>query len=414
MILARFNRANGLIMGSGEEMNKRDQGREVCYRCFKPRVVCICADLVRVKNRTAIIILQHKCERFHPIGTARIANLGLENVELRTILPDDDGRFTCPPLSIPDGGLLFPGDGSRDLSDLGEEERPGQLVVLDGSWSDARKLFQHNPWLQSLPRYSLTPSAPSRYRIRTEPSEESVSTIEAIVQSLQILEPETPGLESLLDVFEGMIDDQIRFQASSAGDPAARRVKRFRQREDRSIPPILREGLDNLVMAYGESVPHPGKGRALISWAAIRAGDGSRFERFILPPPGAVVTEDHLDLMGLRRDHFGRAVTHEELAAAWDLFAGPCAVVVTWNRSTLDLFARTVGAGGEGLFLKEIYGNRRGGKCGHLGEVVRRENLEARRFDFAGRAGSRVGELDAVARYLLRMNSSECRPSMQS
>lgn len=395
------NRGNALNMITRDGRHDNIETREVCYRCFKPKVVCICKNLVRVKNKTDILILQHKCEHMHPIGTARIAVLGLDRVNLRVVLPDENGRFTCAPIPLRRAGLLYPGEGARDLSALAKDERPHQLVVLDGSWPDARHLFRDNPWIRSLPRYSLTPLSPSRYRIRAEPSAEAISSIEAIVQSLQILEPETDGLESLIDVFDAMIDDQIKYRLSRGKDPANRRGKRPRQQENQSIPACLRGGLERAIIAYGESVPHPGNGRTLVSWAAVRPGDGELFERFIAPPPNANVTGDHLELMGLSSEQFGRAVDLEELSKEWRRFASPDHLLITWNRSTLDLFARSVRGVPAGFFLKAIYTNVTRAKCGHLHDVVRLENLTPQELALAGRAGRQVGQLLAVARFLL-------------
>ncbi len=395
------NRGNALTMSTRDGRHYNIETREVCYRCFKPKVVCICENLVRVKNKTEILILQHKCEHLHPIGTARIAVLGLDRVNLRVVLPDENGRFTCASIPLQRAGLLYPGEGARDLSQLAKDERPHQLVVLDGSWPDARHLFRDNPWIRSLPRYSLTPTAPSRYRIRAEPSARAISSIEAIVQSLQILEPETDGLESLIDVFDAMIDDQIEYRLSRSKDPVSRREKRPRQQEDQSIPACLRGGLERAIIAYGESVPHPGNGRALVSWTAVRLDDGELFERFIVPPSGAIMTGDHLELMGLGRKQFGRAVDLEELSKEWRRFANPDHLLITWNRSTLDLFVRSVRGEPAGFFLKAIYTNVTRGKCGHLHEVVRFENLTPQEFALAGRAGRQISHLLAVTRLLL-------------
>ena len=39
------------------------------------------------------------------------------------------------------------------------------LLVLDGTWSQARALYRQNPWLTGIPHFQLSPEAPSRYRI---------------------------------------------------------------------------------------------------------------------------------------------------------------------------------------------------------------------------------------------------------
>jgi DTW domain-containing protein YfiP len=183
-------------------------GRPTCYRCYKPSTFCLCGRIRPIANRTRITILQHPRERFHAVGTARIARLGLTNAEL--LLPRGAAERSLEVrVDLPAGtGLLFPREGARDLAELGEGERPPGLVILDGTWSQARGLYRHNPWLSSLPHYSLSPAEPTRYRIRKAPRRSYVSTIEAIVQALQLLEPETVGADGLIDVFDEMIDAQ--------------------------------------------------------------------------------------------------------------------------------------------------------------------------------------------------------------
>ncbi|KAL3690049.1 hypothetical protein R1sor_016358 [Riccia sorocarpa] len=123
-----------------------------------------------------------------------------------------------------DVGLLFPSEHALDLGsvDLGRSlgdgdsaagyarKPPSQLIVLDGTWSKAKRLFYVNPWLHNLPHHRLPPSkGSSRYGIiRKEPKPGCMSTIESIVMALEILEPETEGLDKLLDVFDYMMEDQ--------------------------------------------------------------------------------------------------------------------------------------------------------------------------------------------------------------
>lgn len=181
--------------------------RPTCYQCFKPRVTCICASIERVANRTGIIILQHPRERFHAIGTARIARLGLARVRVEWCVPWADGRAWLPPHTA----LLYPTAGARDLAVLPADERPRHLVVLDGTWFHAKKIYDAHRWLHDLPHVSLTPSEPSRYRLRSEPKAQYVATVEAIVYALRIIEPQTRGLDGLLRSFSAMIERQAAY-----------------------------------------------------------------------------------------------------------------------------------------------------------------------------------------------------------
>ena len=149
----------------------------------------------------------------------------------------------------PRAGLLYPGPAALLISDLPAEQRPEQLVVLDGTWPNVKTLLSGIPALQTLPRYRLAPSAPSRYRIRREPNATSLSTIEAAVAALRILEPETDGLDRLLRAFDTMVENQLAHPGSASG-------QRFRERRVRSfsnIPLALQGDLKNIVVAYGEA-----------------------------------------------------------------------------------------------------------------------------------------------------------------
>ncbi len=189
--------------------------RAACYRCFKPAVACVCDVITRVVNQTGVTILQHPRERFHAVGTERIARLGLTNIRVELLAPWSDAGEARR--LIPDGAaLLYPGPGARDLAGLPQSERPKHLVMIDGTWWQAKKVHDAHTWLHELPQVSLTPSEPSRYRLRREPKATYVATIEAIVQALRILEPQTHGLDGLLQSFAVMIERQAQFQIRPA------------------------------------------------------------------------------------------------------------------------------------------------------------------------------------------------------
>lgn len=184
--------------------------RPACYACFKPKVACICASIERVANQTGIIILQHPRERLHAVGTARIARLGLAKVRVEPCAPWSDGaaiRAQLPERTA----LLYPAAGARNLATLPIDERPRHLVVLDGTWFHAKKIYDAHQWLRDLSPVSLTPSAPSRYRLRRQPKAWCVATIEAIFEALRIVEPQTRGLDGLVRCFAAMIDRQAAY-----------------------------------------------------------------------------------------------------------------------------------------------------------------------------------------------------------
>jgi DTW domain-containing protein YfiP len=195
---------------SATRNTEQPQHRAQCYRCFKAAATCICASIERVANRTGIVILQHPRERLHAIGTVRFARLGLRHVRVRACAPGTDASMPLPPRTA----LLYPAPGAPDLATLPRSEQPRHLVILDGTWTHARKMYATQTWLHELPRVRLTPAEPSRYRLRREPRADDVATLEAIVAALRILEPGIDGLNALLGSVAAMIDRQAAFGAA--------------------------------------------------------------------------------------------------------------------------------------------------------------------------------------------------------
>jgi DTW domain-containing protein YfiP len=260
--------------------------RNICAGCARPAVVCLCGSIRRVSTRTRVVILQHPRESDVPINTARLAELQLERAERHIAVKIDEVPALRARLHDPSAPaiLLYPGDGARDLA-AAPPKGAVTLVVLDGTWWQAKKLFQQNPELSALPRYSLSPRAPSRYRIRREPALHCISTIEAIGEALTLLEPTGFDREALLRPFEAMVEHQLYF-ASARG---SRRHLAYRDRPRKPrLPAVLLERAADLVVAYGEANAWPkgsplGGDAEVVHWVAERVATGERFEALIAP-----------------------------------------------------------------------------------------------------------------------------------
>ena len=162
-------------------------GRSACLRCRRPTSVCWCAHLPTLPTTTRVVLLQHPRERRMAIGTARMAHLSLPGVaaprrhRLR-LRPRGDraprrGRRV---LAVP----RRRGDPAEALP----RDRPLTLIVVDGTWWQAQKLVKENPRLAALPRVALSPTRLSEYQIRRQPADFCVSTIEALAETLAVLE----------------------------------------------------------------------------------------------------------------------------------------------------------------------------------------------------------------------------------
>lgn len=83
--------------------------------------------------------------------------------------------------------LLYPGPpGER-----GEGEQPvlegiGRVVLIDGTWHQARKIHQRSPYLRLAQRIGLKPSTASRYNLRKNQKESGLCTAECVIELLRL------------------------------------------------------------------------------------------------------------------------------------------------------------------------------------------------------------------------------------
>ena len=214
---------------------------ETCPRCLKPLSLCVCDGIVPLKNRIALLILQHPQEQDKTLGTARVTTghftnavfkVGLSWPSLAKALgrPADPQHWAIlylgsalpdlPPhqeITILDGkGKVLPNQ-DRALADI------EGILLLDGTWSQAKALWWRNPWVLKCRRVVLNPRQPSRYgKLRREPRREGLSTLEAAALLLSRLE-HRPEIETeLLMTFERMLK-RYRETNPHAGDRRRRK-----------------------------------------------------------------------------------------------------------------------------------------------------------------------------------------------
>jgi DTW domain-containing protein YfiP len=103
------------------------------------------------------------------------------------------GEFVAPTRVVED--LLH-------SSDTTAPKRP-LFILLDGTWSEARKMFRKSPWLDHLPVLSLNPDQISQYKLRRSRRNDHFCTSEvaALCMSLAGERMAEQTLEAYLDVF---------------------------------------------------------------------------------------------------------------------------------------------------------------------------------------------------------------------
>ena len=319
-----------------------------------------------------MLIVQHVGERFHPFNTARIVRQGLRRCQ---IVVGHNRDFSCGPVAIePDAVLLYPEPDAAKCAAITCPARPSQLVVVDGTWHQAKTIVRDWPQLQALPRLRLTPALPGRYRIRREPNPQSLSTVEATVQALTFLEPETEGFERLLEPFELMIAGQMERRNRVQGT----RQKIRTARTYNQYPRALFLPAPQLVVAYGEASPKSLRGGAdaalPVNWVAQRLATGDRFERHLqqtarLP----TIVREHMQVATVAPE---TCVSALQFQSEWSRFLQPHDILVVYHARTAQLLKRVWAGHLQTLVLKSICG-KTSADSGSLEEVLRTLELES-------------------------------------
>ena len=184
--------------------------RQYCTRCQRPLVTCICKLTCHIENQVNVWLLQHPSEEKQSKGTATLTHLSLknskiivgedftENEELNTIIDDNEHQVY----------LLYPDDTAMVATKLNTATKV-IVLVLDGTWKKAYKMYQLSKNLHSLPKLTLGEHITSNYVIRKHHKETDVSTLEACVHALSSLEGDTAKYQPLLESFQQFNEFQL-------------------------------------------------------------------------------------------------------------------------------------------------------------------------------------------------------------
>jgi DTW domain-containing protein len=372
--------------------------RQVCDRCRRPTSACWCAHLTRVESATRIIFLQHPRERRRAVGTCRMAHLCLPNSELHEgVRLDEHPRVH--ELAAMGAAVLFPGADAVDPLAL-PGGPPRHLVVLDGTWIEARKLLARSAVLRGMPRIGFTPAKPGNYRIRREPAAHCLSTIEAVVEVLGRLEGNGERFRPLLGVFDHMVETQLRH---AQGTPLPYRRRNPGVRPGVAVQRELQAIGDRLVLVQGEANAQTRDSlrlgpAELVHLVAHRPATGERFVAIAAPRlPLSRVAPRHLDLSAatlLAGDSIA------DVLARWRAFRRDDDVLAIWGKHTIQLLRAEGEPDAATIDLKSMAARAFGGSTGDTDAAATSLGGTTDTPWTPGRAGRRIAALDAVARAL--------------
>ncbi len=371
--------------------------RELCLRCRRPASVCWCGDVTHVESQTRVVFIQHPRESRVPVSTCRMAHLSLPNSELHIGL-GAQGVPRLEDLCRQEGtAVLFPSEGAVDVRELATP--PKTLIVVDGTWSNAKKVVEKCPVLKKVPRVAFTPDKPGNYRIRKEPEAHCVSTIEAVAFVLEHLEKSPGRFSPMLSAFDAMVERQLDYIAKN-GD--ASRHRRFKVRNSVPVDPArpLHDAGPRLVTLFGEANawpldapdrPSPDEAE-LIQIVAERPSTGERFEALLLPRrPLSPTVAFHLDLSPAA---LGQGSPRAQALSRLDAFLGPDAVLVGWGRFCVELLEAEAFPPRPFIDLRAVLAQAARGRPGSVETIATK--LGATLPEGKGRAARRLEALGVV------------------
>ena len=194
--------------------------RSYCNLCQRPQVSCICHLIHPTKNNIHVVILQHPNEEKQSKGTVKLLSQSLASCQVLVA-----ENFTNHPefLAVLKQyqhhiALLYPSEHAEVVkmnSDLKEGDNINCIILLDGTWKKAYRIYMMNKVLQEIPHRVLPDDITGQYHIRKTQKQGALSTLEACCHGLTIMENDTDKYTGLLEQFGKFNQMHLAFVAKN-------------------------------------------------------------------------------------------------------------------------------------------------------------------------------------------------------
>ena len=197
---------------------------ERCFKCFKPKSVCLCKYSKELDTGVKFVFLMHPKEfRRQRTGTGYLSHICLKDSEIIVGLDFAANKRLQQLLNDPQyfPVIMYPGQDACTVKELKQNEQltppSGKhllIIILDATWFCSKKMIEHNPFLMELPKLSFFGHYTSIFTFKHEPSPECVSTIECcyyMIKELQEVGMTDTSIdpEPLMNIFKAMIKLQL-------------------------------------------------------------------------------------------------------------------------------------------------------------------------------------------------------------
>ncbi len=194
----------------------------------------MCEFVQSIKTKTKFVILMHPKE-FKKVknGTGHLTHLSLQNSELFIGIDFTHHRRVNEIIKDYDSFILYPSKEAINLSKEGlNVKKEMAIFIIDSTWSCSVKMFRDSKNLNNLKHISFDSTKLSQFKIKEQPAEYCLSTIESTLSILEMLNKwhlegtKEEDLANFLDPFHKMVAYQQEIAQDSLKNSLRYRVNK--------------------------------------------------------------------------------------------------------------------------------------------------------------------------------------------
>ena len=193
--------------------NRKRKTKDPCEACGLHRDLCICSLIPVLNLKTKICLVIHRKELKRTTNTGQLAVRSLTNSEIRIRGALNQQALDLSDLLVPAYRTLFffSGPEAVELTPefVQQSSLPIQLIVPDGNWRQASKVYPRHPELKNVQMVKISSPNLAKNHLRAEHSPEGMATLQAIACALGIIENDATKL-ALLRLYEAKLSRTLQ------------------------------------------------------------------------------------------------------------------------------------------------------------------------------------------------------------
>ena len=211
--------------------------RAKCYKCYRPQSSCMCSFVHTIDTDTKFIVLMHPKEfKKTKNGTGHFTRLSLSNSHLFVGVDFSNHETINEIIDTHDSFILYPSKDAINMSKTTpytpKSSKKMAIFLIDSTWACANKMLHESKNLQKLQHISFSSTKLSEFKIKEQPKEYCLSTMESTLSVLELLDKwkiesiEKEDLDKFLNPFHEMVKYQLKCIADSPHDAVRFRCRK--------------------------------------------------------------------------------------------------------------------------------------------------------------------------------------------